>query len=167
MTVIRPATTPDDIDAARALFLEYATWLNVDLCFQGFDEELATLPGAYAPPQGRLLLADGPDGPFGCIALRPLAADPEHGGDAQTAAPPAGEVKRLYVRPGSRNGGCGRQLADALLAEARVIGYRELKLDTLEWMTSARRLYASLGFAPCAPYYRNPLPGVVYMARTL
>ena len=76
-------------------------------------------------------------------------------------------MKRLYVRPGSRNGGWGRKLADALLAEARAIGYRELKLDTLEWMTVGAPPYASLGFAPCAPYYRNPLPGVVYMARTL
>ena len=162
-TAIRPAASPADILAARTLILEYATWLAVDLCFQGFDEELATLPGAYAPPLGRLLLADGPDGPMGCIALRPLDASAEHGG----AAPASGEVKRLYVRPGSRNGGWGRKLAEALLEDARVIGYRELKLDTLEWMTSARRLYTSLGFSECAPYYHNPLPGVVYMARVL
>jgi putative acetyltransferase len=166
-TVIRPATTPVDIAAARALFLEYATWLNVDLCFQGFDQELATLPGAYAPPLGRLLLADGPGGPIGCIALRPLDANPVDLAGALAAIPATGEVKRLYVRPECRNGGWGRKLAEALLGEARRIGYRELKLDTLEWMSSARGLYASLGFAQCAPYYRNPLPGVVYMARTL
>ncbi len=167
MIVIRAAATPDDIAAARALFLEYAKWLNVDLCFQGFDKELATLPGAYAPPHGRLLLAVGPDGPMGCIALRPLDPSPEQGKDVQGEAPGTGEVKRLYVRPELRGGGWGRRLADALLEEARLIGYRELKLDTLEWMTSARGLYASLGFAECAAYYRNPLPGVVYMARTL
>ena len=167
MTAIRQATTPEDFDHARALFVEYAAWLNVDLCFQGFNEELVTLPGAYAPPQGRLLLADGPGGTIGCIALRPLEASGGRGGKAEDTVPAAGEVKRLYVRPGCRNGGRGRQLAEALVDEARVIGYRELKLDTLDWMTSARKLYARLGFAECAPYYRNPLPGVVYMARTL
>jgi putative acetyltransferase len=167
LIAIRPATTPADIAVARALFLEYAKWLDVDLCFQGFDQELATLPGAYAPPHGRLLLAVGPDGPGGCIALRPLEPNPGQGVGVQAEIPGTGEVKRLYVRPGCRNGGWGRRLADALLEEARLIGYRELKLDTLEWMTSARRLYASLGFAQCAAYYRNPLPGVVYMARTL
>jgi ribosomal protein S18 acetylase RimI-like enzyme len=167
MTSVRQATTPADIAAARALFVEYAAWLNVDLCFQGFDEELAALPGAYAPPQGRLLLAGGTGGAVGCIALRPLEANPGHGGDTAAAPPVTGEVKRLYVRPECRDGGWGRKLAEALLAEARTIGYRELKLDTLEWMTAARRLYASLGFAECSPYYRNPLPGVVYMARTL
>jgi putative acetyltransferase len=167
MPTIRHAATLADIACARALFVEYATWLGVDLCFQGFDEELATLPGAYAPPQGRLLLADGPGGPFGCIALRPLATEPAQDGGRGAPGPVTGEVKRLYVQPGSRNGGWGRKLAAALIDEARAIGYRELKLDTLEWMTAARALYASLGFAPCAAYYRNPLPGVVYMARTL
>jgi len=167
MTAIRQATTPEDMAAARALFLEYAAWLNVDLCFQGFGEEVATLPGAYAPPQGRLLLADGPGGAFGCIALRPLDANPTHGGNSAAGAPATGEVKRLYVRPDCRQGGWGRKLGEALIADARAIGYRDLKLDTLEWMTAARRLYTSLGFADCAPYYRNPLPGVVYMARTL
>jgi len=167
MTVIRQATTPEDIARARALFVEYAAWLGVDLCFQGFDEELATLPGAYAPRAGRLLLAGGPEGAIGCIALRPLAADAGRGSEADDGVPAAGEVKRLYVRPEGRNGGWGRKLAEALIADARTIGYRELKLDTLEWMSAARKLYSSLGFAECAPYYRNPLPGVVYMARTL
>lgn len=164
---IRYATTPDDIALARALFAEYARWLDVDLCFQGFDEELATLPGAYAPPRGRLLLAGEPGKAFGCIALRPL--DPRGRREAATTASPptVAEVKRLYVQPAARNGGWGRKLALSLIAEAREIGYRELKLDTLDWMTDARTLYAKLGFRECAPYYVNPLPGAVYMALAL
>ena len=158
---IRAAVSTQDHDLARALFAEYAEWLNVDLCFQGFSEELATLPGAYSPPLGRLLLAGLPGSAFGCIALRPL-----HLGGG-TAAARLGEVKRLYVQPAHRRGGWGRRLAMLLLDEARAIGYRELKLDTLEWMDAARGLYASLGFRECAPYYANPLPGVKYMACTL
>jgi GNAT superfamily N-acetyltransferase len=158
---IREATTLDDIASAHALFVEYAQWLGVDLCFQGFDAELATLPGAYAPPRGRLLLAGPPDGAFGCIALRPL--DSVAGG----SSPDVGEVKRLYVQPTARNGGWGRRLAERIVANARTIGYTELKLDTLEWMTSARALYGALGFRACAPYYDNPLPGVVYMSLAL
>jgi GNAT superfamily N-acetyltransferase len=163
---IRQATTPGDIALARALFVEYAQWLNVDLCFQGFDEELATLPGAYAAPRGRLLLAGRPGQAFGCIALRPLAADGGCAAGAACSTPvsAAGEVKRLYVRPAARNDGWGRKLVLALLADARTIGYRELKLDTLNWMTDARNLYGKLGFRECAPYYLNPLPGAVYMA---
>lgn len=191
---IRYAQGIDDFALVRALFEEYAAWLDVDLCFQGFAEELATLPGAYAPPAGRLLLAGEAPGAFGCIALRPLATaggccsphpDPlPRAGEARHIAPLAltdegapkrrvradatvGEVKRLYVQPASRNGGWGHRLAAALLDEARAIGYRELKLDTLEWMESARKLYARLGFVECAPYYDNPLKGVVYMRCTL
>jgi GNAT superfamily N-acetyltransferase len=145
---IRPAASAADVAHARSLFEEYAAWLAVDLCFQGFAEELATLPGAYAPPRGRLLLAG--DDPVGCIALRPLEGD-------------AGEVKRLYVRPVARGTGLGETLVLALLADARAIGYRELKLDTLDWMSDARRLYARMGFAECPAYYHNPLPGAVYM----
>jgi GNAT superfamily N-acetyltransferase len=158
---IRDAATAADIALARVLFIEYAEWLGVDLGFQGFERELAMLPGAYARPGGRLLLAGMPGEAFGCIALRPL--DPE-GGSASGAI---GEVKRLYVRPAARNGGWGRRLAEALIAEARAIGYRELKLDTLEWMTEARALYGRQGFRECAPYYDNPLAGAVYMARNL
>jgi GNAT superfamily N-acetyltransferase len=168
---IRHAATPRDIELARALFVEYAQWLKVDLCFQGFDEELATLPGAYVPPRGRLLLAAARDEAFACIALRPLASDggcscgtegASVGTDALT-----GEVKRLYVQPAHRGEGWARRLAQMLLDEARTIGYRELKLDTLSWMSPARALYSSLGFRECAPYYRNPLPGVVYMSLAL
>lgn len=157
---IRPARTAADYLLARSLFEEYAAWLGVDLCFQGFAEELATLPGAYAPPRGRLLLAGPPDATIGCIALRPLATD-----DAPEAA--VGEVKRLYVKPRARGTGLGRALVEALLREARAIGYRELKLDTLgnDQMAGARHLYARLGFAECSPYYHNPLTDVVYMSR--
>jgi putative acetyltransferase len=165
--------SPGDIELARALFVEYARWLKVDLCFQGFDRELATLPGAYAPPLGRLLLA-GPAGQaFGCIALRPLAAPGKPSeGKSQEPAPNAidigiGEVKRLYVQPGNRGDGWGRRLAEALITDARAIGYRELKLDTLEWMADARRLYSSLGFRECDRYYDNPMSGVVYMSLEL
>ena len=154
---IRQATTPTDVALARALFVEYATWLNVDLCFQGFDRELATLPGAYAPPGGRLLLVGAPAEAFGCIALRALESE----------GLPTGEVKRLFVQPTARNGGWGHRLVDTLIAEARAIGYRELKLDTLGWMAEARSLYERAGFRACAPYYANPLPGVVYMSLPL
>jgi putative acetyltransferase len=148
---IRQATTTDDVARARALFVEYALWLKVDLCFQGFAEELKALPGGYAPPRGRLLLAGTMGDAFACIALRPL--------DSAGLA----EVKRLYVQPARRGERWGYRLAENLIAEARAIGYRELKLDTLEWMTPARALYASLGFRECAAYYDNPLTGVVYM----
>jgi putative acetyltransferase len=159
--LVRHATTPADVLLARGLFVEYATWLDVDLCFQGFPEELASLPGGYAPPAGRLLLAGEPGAAFGCIALRPLVLpDDVHRG----AVPATGEVKRLYVRPAHRAGGWGHRLAAALLDEARTIGYQELKLDTLDWMTAARGLYARLGFRECPAYYPNPLPGVVYMS---
>ncbi|HSS70896.1 MAG TPA: GNAT family N-acetyltransferase [Casimicrobiaceae bacterium] len=168
---IRHAATPRDFELARALFLEYAQWLKVDLCFQGFDAELATLPGAYAPPRGRLLLAGAPDEAFSCIALRPLESDGACGCSGEGASTRTdaltGEVKRLYVQPAHRGEGWARRLAQVLLDEARAIGYRELKLDTLSWMSPARALYASLGFRECAPYYRNPLPGVVYMSLAL
>lgn len=169
---VREALAPADILLARTLFEEYAAWLAVDLCFQGFADELATLPGAYARPLGRLYVAGVPGEAFGCIALRPLAThhdrDGNRGPGASTAVvPETGEVKRLFVRAGARTGGWGRRLAETIVADARAIGYRELKLDTLDWMTDARRLYAKLGFRECAPYYENPLPGVVYMAFAL
>jgi GNAT superfamily N-acetyltransferase len=166
---IRRAGLATDVALARLLFVEYAQWLKVDLCFQGFDEELATLPGAYAPPRGRLLLAGTSDKAFGCIALRPLGTDSGCGCGAP--AEPTGalvaEVKRLYVQPAHRGEGWGARLARAAIDEARAIGYRELKLDTLDWMTAARALYASFGFRECAPYYHNPLAGVVYMTLAL
>lgn len=156
---IRIAATPHDIGLARELILEYAKWLGVDLCFQGIDEELKSLPGAYAAPLGRLLIAGTPGSAFACIALRSLGTHSNSSDDQRRT----GEVKRLYVRPSHRNQGWARHLTKALLEEARAIGYRELKLDTLDWMTAARSLYADMGFEECAPYYANPLPGVIYM----
>ena len=160
---IREAATSEDIAFARALFVEYAKWLQVDLCFQDFDRELAALPGAYAPPRGRLLLAGEPGQAFACIALRPLVPD------VALPLPPGsvGEVKRLFVQPAARKGGWGGQLVDKLLDQARIIGYSELKLDTLDWMADARALYAKRGFRECAAYYVNPLPGAVYMSLPL
>ena len=155
---IRHAVGAADVALARRRFEEYAAWLDEDLCFQGFAEELATLPGKYAPPRGRLLLAGTPGDAFGCVALRPLDDGP-HG--------PVGEVKRLYVQPRARGRGWGARLARAVIAEARAAGYVELKLDTLERMTDARRLYETLGFVRCAPYYHNPLGEPVYMALDL
>jgi GNAT superfamily N-acetyltransferase len=164
---IRRARSSDDLESARNLFVEYARSIKIDLCFQDFEHELATLPGAYAPPDGRLLLAGGPEGDFGCIALRPLAAGCGCGSPSMASSGATGEVKRLYVQPTRRGEGWGERLARRILAEGRVIGYRELKLDTLAWMSEARALYARLGFRECAPYYDNPLPGVVYMALAL
>jgi putative acetyltransferase len=150
------AESAEHIAQARALFLEYAQWLNVDLCFQSFDAEVAGLPGDYTAPRGRLLLAGVNGHAVGCVALRPL-----------DAAARSGEVKRMYVQPSQRGRRWGRRLGVALVAEARAIGYEELKLDTLAWMTPARTLYAELGFRECPPYYANPLPEVMYMSLQL
>jgi putative acetyltransferase len=147
---IADAVRPGELDAARELFREYADWLGVDLCFQGFDEELATLPGRYAPPDGRLLLARDGAAAVGCMGLRRV--------DAAT-----GEVKRLYIRPEARGRGLGGELARRVIVAARGIGYLRLVLDTLEPMAEARRLYASLGFREIPAYYVNPLPGAIYM----
>jgi ribosomal protein S18 acetylase RimI-like enzyme len=146
---IAPASGAADIATVRALFLEYADALGVSLCFQGFDEELATLPGAYAPPPGRLLLARRGAEVAGCVGLRPLDAA-------------RGEMKRLYLRPQFRGHGMGRRLAEAVIAEARAIGYASLVLDSLASMRAARALYDSLGFREIPAYYDNPLPGVLY-----
>lgn len=154
---IRDAAASDLI-AVRRLFEAYAASLGVDLCFQGFADELAGLPGAYAPPHGALLLALKDGETIGCVGLRPL--DDEDGRAI-------GEVKRLYVVPHARGLRAGRALMDALLERARMLGYDTLKLDTLATMTSGRALYASLGFRECAPYYANPLPGVTYMSLRL
>ena len=160
---IRQAASAIDIALARALMQEYADSLNVDLCFQGFAAELAGLPGAYAPPRGRLLLAGIPGSAFGCIALRPLVTGP----DESMTTTPVGEIKRLYVQPAQRAARWGRRLAAALIADAQAIGYRELRLDTLASMAPARALYAQLGFRECAAYYANPLPEVMYMSLAL
>ena len=157
--LIRLAQSARDVIQARELFEEYAASLDVDLCFQNFAQELAELPGAYAPPRGRLLLAGPTALAVGCIALRPLDDD------AQRTA--IAEIKRLYVRPEARGTGLGRTLVEAIIDEARAIGYRELKLDTLREMKAARSLYAALGFREGEAYYHNPLQGTVYMKLAL
>lgn len=145
---------PEELSAARTLFREYAASLEVDLCFQGFDAEVADLPGEYVPPRGALLLAWVGGALAGCCALGPLD---------NCDYPDAGEMKRLYVRKAFRGFGIGRQLADAVLDAARQIGYASVLLDTLDEMEAARALYTDLGFEEIPPYYHNPLPGSHYL----
>ena len=151
---LRSASTPRDIADCRELFVEYQRGLGVSLCFQRFDEELASLPGDYAPPRGRLVLAFAGDRASGCVALRPLFHR-----DA--------ELKRLYVRAAHRGSGVGRMLALHAIFEARALGYETLKLDTLPQMIAAQRMYESLGFRDTAPYNDNPVRGVRFMALAL
>lgn len=152
--LIRQAESPAEIEAARELFLEYQRSLGLDLGFQGFAEEVATLPGAYAPPLGRLLLAIRGDQIVGCIALRPI-------GDHDC------EMKRLYVRPEGQGLGLGRRLSETLIAAAEALGYRRMLLDTLPSMGTAQRLYESLGFVDIAPYRQNPVLGTRFLALEL
>jgi GNAT superfamily N-acetyltransferase len=146
------------IDAARELFREYAASLDVDLCFQNFDAELAGLPGEYAEPRGVLLLAFVDDKLAGCVAMRGLA-DVDHAN--------ACEMKRLFVRRAFRRFGLGRLLAQALMERAASAGYSTMLLDTLDEMESARELYATLGFEEVAPYYFNPIAGAHYLKAPL
>lgn len=147
-------TTREALDATRAIFREYAQGLGVDLCFQGFEQELATLPGEYAPPRGALLLARVDGQVAGCCALRPLDA---------SDYPDAAEMKRLYVRKAYRGLGLGRQLAEAALDAGRRAGYASVLLDTLDDMEAARALYEDLGFEAIDPYYHNPIAGAHYL----
>ena len=142
------------LNEVKGLFREYAASLEVDLCFQRFGEELSSLPGRYAPPDGRLYLAliDGQSA--GCIALRRL--------DEETC-----EMKRLYVRGDARGLGLGRLLAEQIISDARALGYRQIRLDTLPSMRSAQSLYQRLGFTDIPPYCENPVPGARYMGLTL
>jgi GNAT superfamily N-acetyltransferase len=146
------------IDAARELFREYAASLDVDLCFQNFDAELAALPGEYAEPRGVLLLAFVDEQLAGCVAMRGLA-DVDHAN--------ACEMKRLFVRRAFRRFGLGRLLAQALMERAASAGYSTMLLDTLDEMESARELYATLGFEEVAPYYFNPIAGAHYLKAPL
>jgi ribosomal protein S18 acetylase RimI-like enzyme len=147
---ITAARTPDDIAAVRRLFQAYAQSLDFSLCFQGFDEELASLPGKYAADsRGALLLAKRNGEAVGVVGMRNL-------GDG------IAEMKRLYIDPAGRGHNFGRALTDAVLAEARRFGYRAVRLDTFPSMVAANRIYDSLGFRDIPPYYDNPLPGARY-----
>ena len=149
--VLTEAVGAADFAAARVLFREYAAGLGVDLCFQGFEIELDSLPQIYGAPEGCLLLARAGERPVGCGALRQLVADE------------ICEMKRLYVRPEARGTGLGRILAESLIARGRSLGYAVMRLDTLAHLTAARELYRSLGFVEIAAYYDNPLRNVVYL----
>ncbi len=149
MPTLRQAETAEDVETARLLFKEYAASIGFDLCFQGFDQELAGLPGNYAPPDGRLLLLVEDGHAAGCVALRKVGPD-------------ACEMKRLYVRPEFRGRSLGRALTEAAIREARGLEYARLMLDTVPSMAAAIALYRALGFREIAPYRPNPIPGALY-----
>ena len=153
MVIIREADNADVADI-RTLFEEYAQSLGIDLGFQGFEQELASLPGAYAPPAGRLLLAADGARRVGCVAVRRLGDD-------------MCEMKRLYVRPEARGQRLGRRLAEAAIAFGRAAGYRSMRLDTLPSMATAHELYQELGFRDIAPYRYNPVHGTAFMELVL
>jgi len=151
MLRLTQATTASDIQQARELFQEYEASLKISLCFQNFEQELANLPGDYAPPRGRLLLAREFDELMGCIALRPLG-------------PTTCEMKRLFVRAEYRDRGLGRVLVEAIIEEARKIGYTHMRLDTIaDRMERAIALYRSIGFVEIPPYRQNPVDTATFM----
>jgi putative acetyltransferase len=143
------AESAAQLSIIRTIFREYEQFLNVDLCFQGFEEELANLPGKYAPPSGALFLAVEDNSVAGCVAVRGLESD-------------ICEMKRLYTRPSYRSKGLGRQLAQKIILQAQELGYELMRLDTLEILTEAMSLYQSLGFKKTGAYYHNPLENVIY-----
>ncbi len=153
LTIFR-AQSDDDLREIRALFLEYQRWLNLDLCFQGFDEELEKLPGRYAPPKGSLLLARYDDSIVGCVAMRPQAVG-------------ICEMKRLFVRPAWHGHGIGRKLASDIVTMAREAGYEKMRLDTLDTLDKALLLYGSMGFREISAYCHNPLDSVKYLELVL
>jgi ribosomal protein S18 acetylase RimI-like enzyme len=153
VTLVTPSSA-QEIEAVREIFREYAHSLGIDLCFQNFEEELAQLPGDYAAPRGRLILAMVDGAVAGCCALRPIDG---------TDYPNASEMKRLFVRKPFRGFGLGRELAEATIDAARQAGYACVLLDTLDDMESARALYTDLGFEEIPPYYHNPIAGAHYL----
>jgi putative acetyltransferase len=155
MTEITLAATEGQIADARALFRDYEAWLGMSLCFQNFEEEVATLPGKYAPPRGRLYVAYDNREPIGCIALREIA-------------PGICEMKRLYLRDAARGKGVGVSLIEQIIADAREIGYEKMRLDTYPpKMGKAVSLYEAHGFYEIPAYYDNPHDGVLYMEKVL
>ncbi|MFZ9298372.1 MAG: GNAT family N-acetyltransferase [Hylemonella sp.] len=150
--------SPEDLANLRGLFIEYANSLPIDLEFQGFSDELDTLPGAYVAPQGALLIASCDNELAGCCALRPLPS---------VQYPNACEMKRLYVRPAFRRLGLGRLLAEAIMDAARLAGYGTILLDTLDDMEAARSLYEDLGFVEVPPFYFSPIAGAHYLKADL
>ena len=156
MFTIGPVQADGDVEDARTLFRAYAASLPIDLAYQGFAIELATLPGAYAAPAGVLLLArDRSGAAIGCVALRPLAE------------PGCCEMKRLFVAPAARGLGLGRALMEAIVSEAARLGYRAVRLDTLPTMTAAIAMYRAAGFEPIAPYYDTAPAGTIFLGRTI
>jgi len=152
--VLASPGTPAELDLVRELFREYQQSIGTDLCFQNFESELATLPGAYAPPRGRLYLGMSSGEGACCAGLRPCDEA-------------AAEMKRLYVRPQHRGLGYGLALANTLIADARSLGYRRLVLDTLPAMKAAQAMYEALGFRDIEPYTFNPIAGTRYMGLDL
>ncbi len=153
---VRPVHGDQDLAQVRDLFREYASGPGIDLSAQGFDAELATLPGRYVSPRGTLLLASRSDGEaVGCVGVRPLGR------------PDTCEIKRLYVRVLGRGSGAGRALAQDAIGFARSAGYREVVLDTLPGMTAAIAIYRDLGFVPIPPYGESTIPGIIYLGRRL
>jgi len=148
MQIIK-AESPAQLSEIRTIFREYEKFLDVDLCFQGFEEELANLPGKYVSPGGALFLAEDGQQVAGCVAVRALEGS-------------SCEMKRLYVRPAYKGTGLGRLLAERVIAEAVKLGYETMRLDTLESLTAAMGLYRSLGFKQTDSYYHNPLQNVIY-----
>jgi ribosomal protein S18 acetylase RimI-like enzyme len=154
MISVLPASGDTDTQAVRQLFEQYAASLAIDLGFQNFERELASLPGDYSPPQGALFLVRADGSPVGCVGLRPFSES-------------VGEIKRLHVVPAFRGRGFARSLVSAAIAAARRIGYSALVLDTLASMQPAIALYESFGFERTTAYYANPLPDVLYFRATL
>lgn len=153
---IQSVMSKADLDATAGLFSAYAFSLGIDLAFQGFEAELAALPGGYAPPWGCLLLArDALGGAVGCVGVRPIMPDG------------CCEMKRLYVAPEGRDFGLGRRLVETVIAEAIRIGHCEIRLDTLPTMSGAIALYEKAGFRPIAPYYETPMAGTIFLGRSL
>ena len=149
MLEIRPAIYPEDLHTVKRLFREYAESLGFDLDFQDFDAEMERFPGNYAPPAGKILVAEQSGSIVGCVALRPLSES-------------LCEMKRLYVRPSGRQKGGGRKLAERIILEAKRMGYRAMRLDTVPDMKQAIRLYKELGFKQIPPYCYNPIPGALF-----